>query len=98
MPTIEKQISESLIQLTLKTPPTEFVNGLQTGTTTTIQVNVAALERDLQGVVNGEVRFSDGDRGLYASDAGNYRMVPVGVVVPKDAADVVQTVRICRSH
>src|SRR6185503_15899805 len=48
--------------------------------------------------MKGEVSFSDGDRGLYASDAGNYRMVPIGVVLPRDAEDVLHTLAVCRRH
>ncbi len=96
MPTIEKQISESLIRITVKTPPTRFEDRLQTGTTATTIVDVAGLEQELRAGVKGEVRFSDGDRGMYASDAGNYRMVPIGVVLPKDADDVLHTVAACR--
>ena len=32
----------------------------------------------------GEVRFDAGSRALYATDASNYRQVPIGVVVPRD--------------
>src|SRR5204863_3996811 len=46
----------------------------------------------------GEVRFGSGDRGMYASDAGNYRMIPIGVVLPKDADDVIETVANARRH
>jgi FAD/FMN-containing dehydrogenase/Fe-S oxidoreductase len=61
-------------------------------------VDVTSLEKDLRQNTTGEVRFSDADRGLYASDASNYRMVPLGVVLPKDANDVVTGVEICRRH
>jgi hypothetical protein len=44
-----------------------------------------AVEQELRASVRDEVRFNDGDRGMYASDAGNYRMAPIGVVLPKDA-------------
>src|SRR3954467_6938790 len=57
-----------------------------------------ALERDMRAGIRGEVRFGAGDRGMYASDAGNYRMVPIGVVVPKDVDDVVGAVDVCRAH
>jgi FAD/FMN-containing dehydrogenase/Fe-S oxidoreductase len=52
----------------------------------------------LAGTVEGEVRFADGDRALYATDAGNYRQVPVGVVIPRSIADVVEAVRVAREH
>jgi len=35
---------------------------------------------------------------MYASDAGNYRMVPIGVALPKDVDDVMHTLAVCRSH
>ena len=35
---------------------------------------------------------------MYASDASNYRMVPIGVVLPRHAGDVVSTVAACRAH
>ncbi len=56
----------------------------------------ADLERDLKRRVEGEVRFSDGDRALYSTDGSNYRQVPIGVVVPKSYEDVVETLAACR--
>ena len=47
-----------------------------------------ALARNLRG----EVRFDDGSRALYATDASNYRQVPIGVVIPRDVEDVIATV------
>src|SRR5438876_6651466 len=58
----------------------------------------AALEADLRAAVEGEVRFDAGSRALYATDGSNYRQVPLGVVLPRDADDVVATVRVCRGH
>lgn len=49
-------------------------------------------------MVKGEVRFDDGARALYATDASNYRMPPIGVVIPRDRNDIIETVRICREH
>jgi FAD/FMN-containing dehydrogenase len=98
MPTIENRISRSLIRIAEKAAPTQIDGGLQSGTTRQIEVNVAALERDLRQGIKGEVRFSDGDRGIWASDAGNYRMVPIGIVLPRDAEDVVHTVDVCRKY
>lgn len=57
-----------------------------------------ALEADLRGRVEGEVRFDAGSRGLYARDASNYRQVPIGVVIPKSVEDVVATMDSCRRH
>ena len=61
-------------------------------------VDAAALERELRRRVKGEVRFDDGSRALYATDASNYRQVPIGVVIPRDADDVIATVAACRAH
>ena len=57
-----------------------------------------ALRHALARVVRGEVRFDDGSRALYATDASNYRQVPVGLVVPRDAEDVATAMRVCREH
>ncbi|HEU0025763.1 MAG TPA: FAD-linked oxidase C-terminal domain-containing protein [Ktedonobacterales bacterium] len=57
-----------------------------------------ALEAELRSRIQGEVRFDAGSRGLYATDASNYRQVPIGVVLPRDADDVVTTINTCRSH
>ena len=59
--------------------------------------DVRGLERALQRAVRGDVRFSNGDRALYATDGSNYRQVPIGVVVPRDANDVAQAVAIARA-
>ncbi len=56
------------------------------------------LERALRQAVRGEVRFDDGERALYSTDASNYRQVPIGVVAPVDAADVEAAIAVCREH
>src|SRR5947209_1679339 len=61
-------------------------------------IDVVGLERDLRASVRGEVRFDEGSRALYTSDASNYRQVPIGVVLPRDAEDVVATVALARKH
>ena len=54
------------------------------------------LEERLHQVVRGDVDFSRKAQSLYATDASNYRHVPIGVVVPLDADDVVEAVLACR--
>ncbi len=61
-------------------------------------VDIPALNEALKRVVRGEVRFNDGDRALYSTDASNYRQIPIGVVVPRDADDVVEAIAVCRSY
>src|SRR5436190_18468108 len=47
------------------------------------------LANALRKEIEGEVRFDNGSRALYATDASNYRQVPIGVVVPRTVEDVV---------
>jgi FAD/FMN-containing dehydrogenase/Fe-S oxidoreductase len=56
------------------------------------------LASDLRARIEGEVRFDDGSRALYATDASNYRQVPIGVVIPKSIDDVIAAVAVCREH
>src|SRR5439155_20870223 len=56
------------------------------------------LARDLRRQTAGEVRFDDGSRALYATDASNYRQVPIGVVLPRTVDDVLETLAVCRRH
>jgi len=51
-----------------------------------------ALETELRKRIEGEVRFDNGSRALYATDASNYRQVPIGVVVPRTIEDVLTAV------
>ena len=59
-----------------------------------------ALRAEIRGGVRDEVRdnvrFDRGTRALYATDGSNYRQVPIGVVLPRDADDVLATVALCR--
>ena len=57
-----------------------------------------ALAADLRGAIEGEVRFDTGSRALYATDASNYRMPPIGVVVPRHVDELVEIHRVCREH
>jgi FAD/FMN-containing dehydrogenase/Fe-S oxidoreductase len=58
----------------------------------------STLPDRLRAAIRGEVRFDAGSRALYATDASNYRLPPIGVVVPLDRADIIAAVRICREH
>src|SRR5712692_8393994 len=61
-----------------------------------VSVNSEELAVALRRSVSGEVRFDDGSRALYATDGSNYRQVPIGVVLPRNAADVIAAVALCR--
>lgn len=62
-----------------------------------MNVNVSGLtdlEAELRQKISGEVRFDDMTRGLYSTDASIYQITPLGVVLPKTAADVQAVVEI----
>ncbi|ABO59569.1 FAD-binding oxidoreductase (plasmid) [Burkholderia vietnamiensis] len=66
---------------------------------TPFQANQALLqdvEAQLRAKLRGEVRFDRGSKALYASDASNYRQIPLGVVVPSDVDDLVAALDVCR--
>lgn len=54
------------------------------------------LASRLRNTSEGEVRFDNGSRALYSTDASNYRQTPIGAVIPRTIEDVVNTVAICR--
>lgn len=53
-----------------------------------MRTNISRIERALKERVRGEVRFDYTTRVLYSTDASNYQIVPLGVVIPVDADDV----------
>jgi len=55
------------------------------------------LEIRLKASLRGDVRFDLGSRALYAADSSNYRQLPVGVILPRDAADVEAALAACRA-
>ncbi len=59
-------------------------------------VDAAALETALRRKIRGDVRFDPGNRALYATDGSNYRQVPIGIVLPRDAEDVLGTMAVAR--
>lgn len=63
-----------------------------------LSIDATALAAELQRAIQGEVRFDDGSRALYATDGSNYRQTPIGVVLPRNVEDVIQTVAACRRH
>jgi FAD/FMN-containing dehydrogenase/Fe-S oxidoreductase len=60
------------------------------------EVDARALAGALARELQGEVRFSPASRALYANDGSVYRQLPLGVVIPRDANDVIAGVEICR--
>lgn len=52
------------------------------------------LEQILLDQIEGEVRFDPYSKALYSTDASLYQIEPIGVVVPKNKADVIAAVKI----
>jgi len=55
------------------------------------------LESRLKSAICGDVLFDLSSRALYAADASNYRQLPVGVILPRDEADVEAAMAACRA-
>src|SRR6185295_10067365 len=87
-------------KITVVAQPSRAARGRWAGLTACATVQpksaMSALYSDLQRAISGEVRFDAGSRALYATDGSNYRQVPIGVVIPRDAEDVIETVATCR--
>src|SRR5882757_3110856 len=54
-----------------------------------------SLQRQLAQTTDAEIRFDAGSRAAYASEASNYRQVPIGIVLPRTVEDVVSVMRAC---
>ncbi|MGE8399404.1 MAG: FAD-binding oxidoreductase, partial [Burkholderiales bacterium] len=54
------------------------------------------LRAKLEAQTSAEVRFDAATRAIYASEASNYRQLPIGIVIPKTVDDIVTTVRLCK--
>ena len=60
--------------------------------------NWSHLYASLKDALGTSVRFDAAHRAVYASDASNYRQVPIGVVVPRSLDEFIQGVAICHDH
>jgi len=61
-------------------------------------VSRAALVDDLADLVDGELRFDEYSRQLYATDASAYEVTPVGVVYPESTDDVATVLTYCANR
>ena len=57
-----------------------------------------SLEADLKRALGPSVDFTQQARALYATDASNYRQVPLGLVYPRNRDEAIEAVRICRDN
>ncbi|SEH17854.1 FAD/FMN-containing dehydrogenase [Natronorubrum sediminis] len=58
----------------------------------------ADLANDLRSAVEGEVRFDEYAQVLYSSDGSIYQARPAGAVLPRDAKDVRNALRVANEH
>ena len=56
------------------------------------------LQDELQRRISGEVRFDAVSRMLYSTDASNYQVEPIGVVIPASREDVLATIELAAQH
>jgi FAD/FMN-containing dehydrogenase/Fe-S oxidoreductase len=61
-------------------------------------VTGAEIAADLRDRVDGEVRFDEYTRGLYATDASIYQREPIGVVTPTSTGDVRAVLEYCSAR
>jgi len=59
------------------------------------EVERPGLVADLRSRVEGDVRFDEYTRQLYATDASAYEVTPIGVVFPQDTDDVSSVMTYC---
>ncbi len=80
---------------TTETIPARVDTRFRGGMSSAAQIDLRGLRKRLEETVAGEVRFDTASKALYATDASNYRQVPLGVVIPKTLEDIVCTHRAC---
>lgn len=56
------------------------------------------LVQEFKQRTQAEVRFDRVSRMLYATDASNYQIMPIGVVLPRTEEDLAAIVEICAGH
>src|SRR5581483_11457236 len=78
--------------------PMKALVKIEGGSRREIDVPADQLAAELRSQTEAEVRFDDGSRALYATAGGNYRQIPIGVVVPHSEQDVIRTVELCHKY
>ena len=92
-------MSTGLSLLRYQNESTRFVRLENDDSRTAISADVVqSLAVTLERSIDGEVRFDQGARALYATDGSNYRQAPIGVVIPRHVEDVETTVRLAREY
>jgi len=56
------------------------------------------IEKELKGIIKGEVLFDDITRTIYSTGASIYKIKPTGVVIPKDKEDVLRLIEYAKKE
>src|SRR5215210_3194866 len=75
-----------------------YANGHASEANGALPFAAGAVQDELQRRIAGEVRFDAVSRMLYSTDASNYQIDPVGVVIPATSDDVLATIEIAAQH
>ena len=73
-------------------------NGQETRSRQSAGDMASGLQDALRRSISGEVRFDAVSRMLYSTDASNYQIEPVGVVIPSSQDDVLASFEIAAQH
>lgn len=73
-------------------------SGLSSRGETADTATLRELEQELRWRLEGEVRFDLYSRMLYSTDASNYQIEPLGVVIPKTYDDVRWTIELAAKY
>ena len=63
-----------------------------------MNLDLHKVESDLKRKISGDVLFDDISRTLFSTAACMYQIKPLGVIVPRNIDDVVETVRYCNER
>jgi FAD/FMN-containing dehydrogenase/Fe-S oxidoreductase len=61
-------------------------------------LSIERLQKELRRRIDGEVRFDRATLAVYSTDASNYRLVPLGVVIPRHEGDLRATLGLAREN
>ncbi len=56
------------------------------------------LNIELTAALGSSVHFDTAHQAVYASEASNYRQIPIGVVTPKNTEEFVKGIEICHRN
>ena len=60
--------------------------------------SLSAIRDELVRSIDGDVLFDGASRALYATDASNYRRVPIGIINPRHEGDVARILALAREN